>query len=271
MAAAEPRGRSRSRSPRGAESPAAAEAPGQRAAAPQVPAHWLAPAAAASNGKDGEAAAEAAPAPPRKGKGGKGKKGLGKGDAAADAQEAGDTATATSLLAMASRVESGDAEQRPDPAQLAQLLRRAAARVASLEKAVGNLGQTLQTVHALSGRVLDGCGGAQAQVPESAEPPEEAPKSYLIKKGDEDVQEQYRALQQARPSQTGGSVGGGALATSAKSKDEMDQARMARLERLEAQQAERKKQLEGADKKSKAHDAMFNTGLVNAPKVLGRL
>merc|ERR1712048_1540618 len=117
----------------------------------------------------------------------------------------------------------------------------------------------LQTVHTLTGRTLEGGGGSPvslvSQVPETifVQAQEEETKSFLVKKGDEELQEAFRAANEKRPTHVSGGSSGGALASSAKTKDEMDQARMARLERLEAQQSEKKKEMDDATKKSKAH------------------
>merc|ERR1712038_1811986 len=106
---------------------------------------------------------------------------------------------------------------------------------------MGEFAQTLSAVNALTSRALEGAG--VSDVADSSGQAQEVTRSYLVKRGDEDVQDQYRATSQVRPSHgTGISTTGGALTASAKTKDEMDQARRARLEKLEAEQAQRKKQ-----------------------------
>jgi len=209
-----------------------------------------------------------------RGKGCKGKKGSGTGDSGGCGRENSGAASVTSLLTLASRAESANTEAHPSAAQLAHALRQAAARIGSLERALGDLGQTMQAISALSSRSLEGLGGTQdgAAAEAAASGDAEATRSFLVKKGDEDVQEQYRALAQARPTLASGvSAAGGTLNAEAKTKDEMDQARRARLEKLEAMQAERKKQLEDADKRSKAHDALFSSSLVGPARPLGKI
>lgn len=252
--------------PSAAVDSATAEAVPVVAKQPEVPAHWLAPPAGA--------AAEPAEKKPWSGKGknGKGKKNaIGAGEARTDGGKDSGPVTATALLAMAVALDNRNGEAVPEPAQISQRLRQAAVRLGSLEKTVAELGQTMQAVHVLTGRSLDGLGVADKT---DGSPPlmeeEFATKSYLHKKGDEELQEQHRAVAQARPVQVSGGSTGGSVDTPAKTKEEMDQARRARLERLEAQQAERRKQMEDADKRSKAREAMFASG-VGPSKQLGQL
>merc|ERR1712014_33443 len=101
----------------------------------------------------------------------------------------------------------------------------------TLEKAIGELGQTLRTVSTLSAQTLamtgqlGGDGGEPINVAAEGLAESDSTKSYMIKKGDEDVQEAHRAATSVRPSMTTGVSGSGALSAEAKSKDEMDQAR----------------------------------------------
>mmetsp|Transcript_126751 Transcript_126751/g.247021 ORF Transcript_126751/g.247021 Transcript_126751/m.247021 type:complete len:279 (-) Transcript_126751:26-862(-) len=251
--------------PAAAVNSATAEPAPDASKTPEVPAHWLAPPTGAP--------AEPAEKKPWSGKGknGKGKRGAtGAGEAKTDVGKDSGPVTATALLAMAVALDNRDEEAAPEPAQISRLLRQAAVRLGSLEKTVAELGQTMQAVHVLTGRSLNGLGVSDKVDGSTSLMEEEcATKSYLHKRGDDELQEQHRSAAQVRPVQvSGGSTGGSD--TSAKTKEEMDQARKARLERLEAQQAERRKQIEDADKRSKARDAMFASG-VGPAKQLGQL
>jgi len=244
---------------------AAAEAAPTAAKQPEVPAHWLAPPA-------GDVAEPAEKTPcSGKGKNGKGKRSAtGAGEARTDGGKDSGPVTAAALLAIAVALDNRNEEAVPEPAQISKLLRQAAVRLGTLEKTVAELGQTMQAVHALTGRSLDGLGVDKADGSAPLMEEEFATKSYLHKKGDEELQEQHRAAAQVRPVQVSGGSTGGSLDAPAKTKEEMDQARRARLERLEAQQAERRKQLEDADKRSKAREALFASG-VGPSKQLGQL
>mmetsp|Transcript_29287 Transcript_29287/g.66142 ORF Transcript_29287/g.66142 Transcript_29287/m.66142 type:complete len:278 (+) Transcript_29287:77-910(+) len=275
MSASEPR--PRSRSPRGSAAETeenGAEAPAT-APASQVPAHWLAAAAPTPiEAAAGESTAASANGRERSAKG-KGKKGKAGGNPAAmfsssEDKETGEapTVSAAELLAMAGRLEAGgaDAEAAATPAQMAQLFRQAASRMAALEKTAGELKQVLTTVNSLTGRALVGGNVRSDFTDEIVVQGEDSGKSYLIKKGDEEMQEAHRAAAQMRPSCTSGS---GSLSVEAKTKEEMDQARQARLERLEAQQASKKKEQEDNAAKSRAREAMFERQFVGAAKPLG--
>mmetsp|Transcript_15433 Transcript_15433/g.42431 ORF Transcript_15433/g.42431 Transcript_15433/m.42431 type:complete len:301 (-) Transcript_15433:67-969(-) len=241
----------------------------QACAKPQVPAHWL---EAPKRAEEPPSAAAATPSesggalrPAAKGKG-RGKCD-GKGKAAAEGNGGcGDGAdqpvTATALLAAAGRLDTGDANRY---AEVGQLLRGAAVRIGSLERVVEELRQTVQAVHSMLGRTVQRFGGPEQPLQLQGE---DGPKSFLVKKGDEDVQEAHRSAAQVRPTVVSSSAE--PLSAEAKTKEEMNQARRARLERLEAQQNERKKQLEDSAAKSRAHDAMFEQR-VGAAKPLGRL
>lgn len=173
---------------------------------------------------------------------------------------------------MAGRLEGGDAEAVKEAAEL---LRKAATRMGALERSLGEVGQALIAVHQISGQMLPHLGvGAAAEGSSASAAPallgasEEGTKSYLMKKGDADVQQAYQALSQQRP--TNNSSTSGVLSTAATTKEEMDQARRARLERLEAQQAEKMKQQVDAKAKSKARDSLFERPLAGAQKVMGK-
>lgn len=190
-------------------------------------------------------------------------------------------APSATLLELAERVDAGLGDAHPG--ELAAVLRRTAGRVKALEGGLGEMGHMMEMLHMLSGRALqafggndDGSGVPRAQGAQQRE--EEAPRSFLVKKGDADIHEQHRLAASQRPShlvrQTSGgsSASGCTLASGAApmSKEEMDKARRARLERLEAQQAEKKKEQEEADLKAKSREAMYNSFSVGPAKPLGK-
>merc|ERR1719188_829511 len=114
-------------------------------------------------------------------------------------------------------------------------------------------------------------GNASEQSSPDAHPgsQQESSRSFLIKKGDADVQEMHRAASSQRPS-AGVSNSGGTLSSSALSKEEMMKARSARLAMLEAQQAEKKREIEEAEERGKARDSMFNRPFAGSAKPLGK-
>mmetsp|Transcript_36692 Transcript_36692/g.80430 ORF Transcript_36692/g.80430 Transcript_36692/m.80430 type:complete len:244 (+) Transcript_36692:100-831(+) len=232
MADAVEQPRERSRSPRGSCS----------SDAPQVPAHWLSPATGA-----------APEAESRKGKGER--KGACKdaaGDGSSSTKEEQSSAdseiSAVSLLVAAGRIEGCTAAEL-DPLYLARLLRKTAARLSSLEKNSEEMGQALRAVCALSGRTLQGLGlggneGEAWQLPELA-----GTKSFLVKKGDAEIQEAMRAAAQQKPAVVAsGGAAGGALDPGARNNW---------LGRLETVQAERHKERIDAAAKARAYEALF--------------
>eukprot|EP00933_Yihiella_yeosuensis_P060783 TRINITY_DN63577_c0_g1_i1.p1 TRINITY_DN63577_c0_g1~~TRINITY_DN63577_c0_g1_i1.p1 ORF type:complete len:418 (-),score=99.88 TRINITY_DN63577_c0_g1_i1:83-1336(-) len=187
-------------------------------------------------------------------------------------QEFCDMPPVASLLAIAHRLESGTWDVHPS--ELVEYLRKTAAKVEVLEGAVSDSRQALMVMNHLSAHVLQGLGeGSQTAKPSKA-PTEEAPRSFLVKKGDSDLQEAHRLAVQARANQkanpgtnTGGTLSaGGAPMT----KEEMDKARKARVEKLEALQASKKKEQEDAAAKSRAQEAMFNSPFAGSAKPMGR-
>eukprot|EP00927_Polykrikos_kofoidii_P055156 TRINITY_DN49444_c0_g1_i1.p1 TRINITY_DN49444_c0_g1~~TRINITY_DN49444_c0_g1_i1.p1 ORF type:complete len:290 (-),score=68.61 TRINITY_DN49444_c0_g1_i1:108-977(-) len=282
--------RERSRSPRrvGAETapPAEGSPSSQDAAASKVPAHWL-KAAEPADKESTPAASE--PAGGKKGGKG-GKKGFhpahSKFDAADEAEEtvSAPGVSATELLALATEVESelaSAAKEAEDSkstaagaaiARVPEVLRRTAARLGALEKSSADMGATLRAINLMSGRgmtsIVGGLPGADPVDMDVAA--NDGPRSFLHKKGDEDVQELHRVAAQQRP--TGGSSSaGGALSAVEKTKEEMDAARKARLERLEAQQGAKQKEQAEAAIKSRAKEALFNSSMVGPAKPIGRL
>jgi len=227
--------------------------------------------------------------PPERRKGGKGKKGgpIGSdfGGVAKEPSPEEKMSTPTALLAMAAQTESSKEEDRPSLADIAKALRQAATKIGALEKQIGDMGQTLQQVHMLTGSSLQGysdpsrmvsleVASRHAQPLMAADLDQEESQSFLVKKGDADVKEAHeKAVAQATAKPTiitgGGTTGGGSDGAPVKSKEEMDAARRARLERLEATQNAKSQEIMEAEKKKKAHDALFNQ--VGPNKPLGRL
>lgn len=255
----------------------------------QVPAHFGRPGAPASASSGRPTASEAGgAAPTRKGKGKA--KGFRPGANAEilDEQRTEEAVTAVGLLAMAQRVENGggapategSAEAAtPEPVQVAKLLRQAAARIGALEKHREDLGQTLRAVNSLTGRSLAAAGLLSTddmpttQIVDASGDGEPRGQSYMIKKGDEDVQEAHRAAAQMRPTTTSGGTtgGGGALSGQAKTREEMEQARRERLARLEQAQADKKREQDEAAAKTRARDALFQQPFASSAKPLGKL
>lgn len=249
----------------------------------QVPAHWLKPATVAPAAVEGPDCVEGergggvpaveggAPGTKAKGSGkASGKKGGKSAGAPGTSQPAEEQVTTSDLLAMAQRLES---EMDAPPEQLPQLLRRAAARIGTLEKTIGEFTQTLRAAHTLTGQALQSielgipCDAGQLFTSYEHVMDGDASKSYLIKRGDEDLQEAHRATVQPRPVSSSGAAGG-ALSAQARTKEEMDQARLARLERLEAQQADKAREREEAATKARARDKLFEKPFVG--KTIGQ-
>jgi len=169
-----------------------------------------------------------------------------------------DTTTAAGLLAFAELLKGGTAA--PPPEHLEALMRASAARMEVLEGTAKELAQALQVVNMFSAEalrknidILNGDAPLQ-QSPSNKE--EEGGRSFMIKKGDTELQDAYRKASEeskaALVKQTGG-----VCSDTPKTKEEMDKARQARLARLESQQAEKQKQKDEADEKYRAREAMF--------------
>jgi len=258
--------RERSRSPRRIE-------PGEDAAKPAVPAAWL----SASKPADGEAAPIHSSTKP-KGKGKKGKAGF-LAMTASPAEAAGakpyedpaSMVTGSDLLAMASRFEGAATSGAEELIkEVAPLLRKAATRLGSLEKSVGELSQTLSAAHSMLGRGLAAAGVVGGDLPESDVTLGASmdDKTFMVKKGDEELQAAHRAAAVVRPVSGSGAAGG---PLGSKSKEEMEKARQARFQQLEAQQAEKRKEQDAAATKTKAREAMFEQRLGGPAKPLGKL
>jgi len=186
------------------------------------------------------------------------------------------------ILELAQRFEAGLGDAHPG--DVAAALRRAAARVEALESNLSEFGRALQLTHMLSGQVLQGFSGVSGDASQARSPvggggreEEEAPRSFLVKKGDSELHEQYRLAATVRPSglvrqTSGGSSNSGALSTASTpmTKEEMDRARRARLEMLEGQQAEKRRKLDEGVSKSRAREAMFNPMQPGPSKPLGK-
>lgn len=188
-----------------------------------------------------------------------------------------DLSTAEGLLAYARMLEM-DNDEAPPAHVVAAAARVAASRISALEEVINNFSQALQMVNMVSAHSLRSVGaGGESQgsddptrglsSPKARE--EEPSKSFLLKKGDSDVQEKYKASLERTVS--GSSTSGGVLSDSKTlTKEEMQQAREARLAVLEAKQDEKKKEQEEADEKTKAREAMFNRQFVGPTKPLGK-
>jgi hypothetical protein len=169
-------------------------------------------------------------------------------------------ATSAGLTAFATSLENGGPV--PSPAQLAGIMRDSASRMRVLEEAVKEFSQALQMVNVISATGLRGGMGELGIDTSPKSQQEEGGRSFLIKKGDADLQELHQKAASATPMArtTSGTTGGGALSTSSVplTKEEMDKARQARLAKLEAMQQEKAKEKAEADEKSRARDAMFS-------------
>eukprot|EP00931_Biecheleriopsis_adriatica_P074910 TRINITY_DN48888_c0_g1_i1.p1 TRINITY_DN48888_c0_g1~~TRINITY_DN48888_c0_g1_i1.p1 ORF type:complete len:383 (+),score=105.75 TRINITY_DN48888_c0_g1_i1:58-1206(+) len=192
----------------------------------------------------------------------------------ADLEGLDDMTPSAAILAVLQQIEKGGMDGHP--AELQEALRRTASRVEALERALGESHQALLLLNHLSARALQGLGNAgEGGLPAGSLLPsperEEAPKSFMIKKGDCELQEAHRLAAQAKATKTPQGGYGGTLSSSASpmTKEEMDKARQARLERLEAQQARLKQEQDEAAARSRAKESLFNT-LAGPAKQLGK-
>jgi hypothetical protein len=194
-----------------------------------------------------------------------------------------DVSSAAGLLAFAALLENGGTA--PTPAKLAELMRESASRMLVLEGAIKEFGQALQMCNVISATSLRGgmaaLGGESSPGSPDGHPAfmqkEEEHKSFMIKKGDADLQELHqKGLQRqiSGGSNSGTCGGGGALSSTPVSKEDMAKARQARLQLLEKQQADKQKEKDEADERSRARDAMFSRRSdptnVGAGKPLGK-
>jgi len=252
MAEAEPP-RSRSRSPKGA---AAGES--------SVPSHWSKPAAA-------EGGAAASPAPAKKGKGG-GKKGFRPGqnqEILAD-NRLEEEVTAASLLALAAKVEAKDADASPE--DIAKALKKAAARLNTVEKNMEEIGETLRAVNTLTARCMATTGLLAGDMPTQVivEGGNDGKSSgFLVKKADADVEEAHRLAAQTKPSFQGSTNAGGALGSNL-SRAEMEAARKERLAKMEEANSAKSKEVVEAEAKRKAREKLFSSA-VGPAKMLGQI
>jgi hypothetical protein len=173
-----------------------------------------------------------------------------------------DASSAAGLMAFAASLENGG--PAPSPAKLAELMRESASRMLILEGAIKEFGQALQMVNVISATSLrGGMGNLSSELGAESSPKspsEEGGRSFLLKKGDADLQELHQKAASASPMirTTSGTTGGGTLSSTPMSKEDMDKARQARLAKLEALQSEKQKEKDDADEKSRARDAMFS-------------
>eukprot|EP00928_Gymnodinium_smaydae_P032024 TRINITY_DN23312_c0_g1_i1.p1 TRINITY_DN23312_c0_g1~~TRINITY_DN23312_c0_g1_i1.p1 ORF type:complete len:427 (+),score=102.83 TRINITY_DN23312_c0_g1_i1:79-1281(+) len=180
-----------------------------------------------------------------------------------------DLSSTEAMKAYADALENGSPMPRPE--KLAAALRKAASHVENLEGVVSEFGKALHIVNMISANSLRGVGLPAGNSQEGGSH-EDSGRSFLIKKGDADVQELHRAASTPTRPQSSSISGSGSLSSAAKpmTKEEMDKARQARLQMLEKQQAEKRKEREDAEEKGKARDAMFNRPFVGPQKQMGQ-
>lgn len=152
---------------------------------------------------------------------------------------------AAAVLELAKYLEGGSLDGHP--ATIVAALKTIAARVELLEGNFAEASQALMLLNHLSARALQGLGAGGGGLAgltggNGSAQEEEAPRSFLVKKGDSDLQELHRQP----PMLKRGTSGGGVLssASTPTSKEDMEKARKARLDMLEAQQASKKRELE---------------------------
>lgn len=175
-----------------------------------------------------------------------------------------DGSSSASLLTFANQLEN-DTCDMPPPEKLAAILREAATRMEQLEGASKEFMQALHVCNMFSAQGLR--GGMAAMGGEPGEAGEMTPgspsaldrqnssdsqRSFMIKKGDSDLQEQH-----AKASAVSYQGTTGQTSSSSVSKEDMDKQRQARLQRLEKQQSEKQKEKDEADAKYRAREAMF--------------
>lgn len=203
--------------------------------------------------------------------------------AAEDVAEAEINATSEAgLLELAARLERGGPP--PSPEKLAAAMRQAAQKMAAVDQAFVTLANAMQVVHVMSAKSLQqamstisGAPGVEGPGSEHASSDghpafqQESTRSFLIKKGDVDVQELHRSVSSGSGRDHASIGGSGVLSSSTAplTREEMDKARNARLAKLEAQQAEKQKEKEEAEEKGRAREALSNRHLVGPAKQLG--
>jgi len=186
-----------------------------------------------------------------------------------------DASSADGLLEFARLLDNGGSP--PSPEKLAVAMRQTAEKIKSLEGAVQDFAQALHMVNMVSVSTLREhlskiSGNASDQSSPDAHPAsqQESTRSFLIKKGDADVQEMHRAAAALRPASGSTSSGGTLSSSTPLSKEEMMKARSARLAMLEAQQAEKQREREEAEERGKAREALFNRPFAGSAKPLGK-
>mmetsp|Transcript_11136 Transcript_11136/g.25258 ORF Transcript_11136/g.25258 Transcript_11136/m.25258 type:complete len:260 (-) Transcript_11136:18-797(-) len=252
------KGSDRSRSPSRTEGATHAQ-DHTTAAAAAVPAHWLIKPEESRASSAGQAPVASVRKGAGKGKG-KNKPGRGGGGCYGDPEIPQATTSADQLLAASQRLDGAS------HTDTANLLRQAAERISGLERQKEQMAQTLMAIHNLASNGLQ--GGNEAAGGEAAT------RSFLVKKGDEDLQEAHRAAMAARAVApvfaASGTAHGGALAATASAED-MAAAKEARVQHLQDQQAEKKRQQDEAESKNRSRDALFANMLGGPGKSLGRL
>jgi len=150
----------------------------------------------------------------------------------------------SAILEELANVLAGLADAHPAQMQTARvemvdLLRRISSRVQAVETECGEMRSMFEIMHMLSGRALQASGGLGGdeggplrlrKAAQSEE--EETTRSFMVKKGDAELQEQHRLAASQRPSQltrqtSPGNPTGGTLSTASSpmSKEDMDKAR----------------------------------------------
>lgn len=111
---------------------------------------------------------------------------------------------------------------------------------------------------------------ALQQQQQAAAAKEEEPRSFLMKRGDVEMQEAHQQAQQQKPAAERSVSGSGVASSVHMTKEEMDKARRARAEKLERDQAEKARERQEAEAKSRSREALFNSPFAGATKPMGK-
>jgi len=111
---------------------------------------------------------------------------------------------------------------------------------------------------------------ALQQQQQAAAAKEEEPRSFLMKRGDVDMQEAHQQAQQQKPAAERSVSGSGVASSVHMTKEEMDKARRARAEKLERDQAKKARERQEAEAKSRSREALFNSPFAGAAKPMGK-
>jgi hypothetical protein len=167
-----------------------------------------------------------------------------------------DVTSSAGLLAFAALLEGGT--ESPPPEKLAEMLKETASKMQVLEGTMKEFAQALQMVNMISATGLrSGMAAINGEATPESSPTgakeEETGRSFLVKRGDADLQEAHQKAAQPMYRQTSG----GACSEAAVSKEEMAKQRQARLAMLEKKQQEKQKEKDEADERYRAREAMF--------------